>query len=83
MKHSIENNQELAHASDERELGVLPVGTQPQIESSDGRIATNSRYRRHIQNMPDPFASTPDATAAAQFSTIAAKCCQTGQLFSI
>jgi len=35
VKHGIENNQELAHTSDERGLGVFTIGTQPQIESSD------------------------------------------------
>ncbi len=79
VKHGIENNEELAHAGDERELGVLTVGTQPQIESSDGRIAANSRHRRHIQDAPDLCASTPDTTTAALFSTVAVKWCQTGQ----
>ena len=32
----MENNEKLAHASDERGLGVLPIGAQPQIESCDG-----------------------------------------------
>jgi hypothetical protein len=30
-------------------LSVLTIGTQPQVESSDGRIAANSRRRRHVQ----------------------------------
>src|SRR6266436_3916045 len=36
VKHGIENNEELAHTGDERGLGVLTVGAQPQVESSDG-----------------------------------------------
>ena len=79
VKHDIENNEELAHAGDERGLCVLTIGTQPQIESSDSGIAANSRHRRHIQDAPDLCASAPDTTAAAQFSTIAVKWCQSGQ----
>ncbi len=79
MKHGIENNQEFAHTGDERGLGVLTIGTQPQIESSDGGIAANSRYRRHIQDATDLGASTPDTTTAAHASTVAVKWCQTGQ----
>src|ERR1700730_5560281 len=33
VKHGIENNEELAHAGDERGLSVLTVGAQPQIEN--------------------------------------------------
>jgi hypothetical protein len=79
VKHGIENNKEFAHAGDERGLGVLTIGTQPQIESSDGGIAANSRHRRHIQDAPDLCATAPDTTAAAQFPTIAVKRCQPGQ----
>ena len=86
MQHGIENHEELAHASDERGLGVLTIGTQPQIESSDGGIAANARYRCHIEDAPDLGASTPDATAAAHVSTVAVKWREPGQrgdLFSI
>src|SRR5712692_3921241 len=79
VKHSIENNEELAHTGDERGLGVLTVGAQPEIESSDGGIAAHSRHRRHIQDAPHLCASAPDTTAAAQFSTIAVKRRQPGQ----
>src|SRR5271167_2623277 len=79
VKHGIENNEELAHAGDERGLGVLTIGTQPQIESSDGRIAAHTCHRRHIQDTPDLGASTPDTTTAAHASTVAVKWCQTGQ----
>ena len=41
VQHGIENHEEFAHAGDERGLGVLTLGMQPQIESSDGRIAAN------------------------------------------
>jgi len=78
VKHGIENNKEFALAGDERGLGVLTIGTQ-QIESSDGRIAANSRHRSHIQDAPDLCASARDTTAAAQFSNIAVKRCQPGQ----
>src|SRR6266850_2074733 len=44
VKHGIENNEELAHTGDERGLGVFTVGTQPQIESSDGGIAADSSH---------------------------------------
>ena len=46
-------------------LACLPLAMQPQIESSDGRIAANCRHRRHIQDAPDLCASTPDTTTAA------------------
>jgi hypothetical protein len=71
VQHGVENNEQLAYAGGERGLGVLSAGTQPQIESSDGGIATDSRHCRHIQDAPDLRASAPDTTAAAQFSTIA------------
>jgi hypothetical protein len=48
VKHDIENNEKLAHAGDERELDMLTIGTQPEIEGSDGGIAANARHRRHI-----------------------------------
>jgi hypothetical protein len=34
VKHGVENNEELAHTGDERELGLLAIGTQSQTESS-------------------------------------------------
>ena len=43
VQHGIENNEELAHAGGERGFGVLTIGPQPQIESSDGGITTDSR----------------------------------------
>jgi hypothetical protein len=79
VKHGVEDNQEFAHTGDERGFGVLPVGTQPQIESFDGGIAANSRYRRHIQDAPDLGAAAPNTTTAAHASTIAIKWCQTGE----
>ena len=75
VQHGIENNEELAHAGGERGFGVLTIGPQPQTESSDGGITTDSRHCRHIQDAPDLGASTPDTPAAAQFSTIADKWC--------
>ena len=48
VKHGVENNEELAHTGDERGLGVFIIGTQPQIESSDGGIAADSSRRFHI-----------------------------------
>jgi hypothetical protein len=53
VKHSIKNNEELTHAGGKRRLGMLAVGAQPQIESSDGGIAANSRHGCHIQHPPD------------------------------
>src|SRR5947209_1638126 len=79
MKHGIEDDEELTHAGGKRGLGVFTIGTQSQIESSDSGIAANPRHRRHIEDAPDLCASTPNTTAAAQFSTIAVKWCQTGQ----
>src|SRR5216684_1688568 len=79
VKHGIENNEELAHTGDERGLGVLTVGAQPQIEGSDGGIAAHSRHRRHIQDAPHLCASAPDTTAAAHISTVAVKWCETSQ----
>ena len=48
VKHGIENNQKLAHAGDERGLGMLSVGTQPPIEDSDSGIAPHACHRCHI-----------------------------------
>src|SRR6185312_2038127 len=65
---------------------MLAAGAQPQIESSDSRIAANSRHRRHIQDAPDLGASAPDTTAAAHASTVAVKWRQPGEsgdLFAI
>ena len=79
VEHGVENDEELTHAGDERGLGVLAAGTQPQIESSDGGIAAASRHCCHIQDAPYLRASAPDTTASAQIPTIAVKWCQTGQ----
>jgi len=79
VKHGVENNEELAHTRDERGLGVLPIGAQPQIEGSDGGIAANTCHRRHIQDAPNLGAAAPDTTTAAHASTVAVKWCQTGQ----
>src|SRR6266478_1498838 len=79
VKHGIENNEELAHTGDERGLGVLTVGAQPQIESSDGGIAAHSRHRRHIQDAPHLCASAPDTTTAPHISTVAVEWCETSQ----
>ena len=74
-KHGVENNEELAHAGDARGLGVLAIGTQSQIVSSDGGIAANSGHCSHIQDAPNLGASTPDTTAAAHASAVAVKWC--------
>src|SRR6266852_3232719 len=79
VKHGIENNEELAHTGDERGLGVLTVGAQPQIESSDSGIAAHSRHRRHIQDAPHLCASAPDTTTAPYISTVAVEWCETSQ----
>ena len=79
VQHGIENHKELAHAGDERGLGVLTIGAQSEIESSDSWIAANARHRRHIQDAPNLGTSTPDTTTAAQTTTVAVKWCQTGQ----
>jgi hypothetical protein len=52
VKHGIENNEKLAHAGNECGLGMLTVGTQPEIEGSDGGITANSGHRPHIQAKP-------------------------------
>jgi hypothetical protein len=75
VKPDIENNEKLVHADYERGLGMLTAGTQPQIQSSDGGIAANPSH----QDAPDLSASTPDTTAAAQFSTIAVEWRQPSQ----
>src|SRR5712692_4398382 len=75
----IENNEELTHAGGQRGLGMLAVGAQPQIESSEGGIAANSRHGCHIQHPADLGAATPDTTAAAHISTVAVKWCETSQ----
>jgi hypothetical protein len=59
VQHGIENHEELAHAGDERGLGVLTIGAQSEIESSDSWIAANARYRRHIQDAPNLGTSHP------------------------
>src|SRR5713226_1243005 len=79
VKHGIENNEELTHAGGKCGLGMLAVGAQPQIESSDGGIAANSRHGCHIQHPADLGAATPDTTAAAHISTVAVKWCETSQ----
>src|SRR6266851_3020864 len=58
---------------------MLAVGAQPQIESSDGGIAANSRHGCHIQHPADLGAATPDRTTAAHISTVAVKWCETSQ----
>ena len=79
VKHGIENDKELAHAGGQRGLGMLTIGTQPQIESFDGRIAANARHRRHIQDAPDLGTATSDTAAAAHVSTVAVKWCEASQ----
>ena len=79
VQHGIENNEELTHAGGQCGLGMLAVGAQPQIESSDGGIAANSRHGCHIQHPADLGAATPDTTAAAHISTVAVKWCETSQ----
>src|SRR6266851_6063195 len=79
VKHGIENNEELAHTGDERGLGVLTVGAQPQIESSDGGIAAHSRHARHIQDAPHLCAAAPDTTTAPHISTVAVEWCEPSQ----
>ena len=56
VNHGVENNEKLAHAGDERGLGVLPIGTQPQIESSDGGI----RFGHYLE----PFWPSPASSVA-------------------
>src|ERR1700693_4063626 len=63
VEHGVENDEELTHAGDERGLGALAAATQPQIESSDGGIAADSRHCCHIQDAPCLRASAPDTTA--------------------
>src|SRR5260370_42546065 len=63
VKHGIENNEELAPTGDERGLGVLTVGAQPQIESSDGGISAHSRLPCPIPVAPPLCAASPGSAA--------------------
>jgi hypothetical protein len=51
VQHGIENHKELAHAGDEGGLGVLTIGPQSEIESSDSWIAANARHRRRALSL--------------------------------
>ncbi len=80
---AIEDDEQLAHAGGKSRFGMLACGTQLQIEGSNGWIAADSRYRRHVQYTPYFGASAPDATTAPQGTTVTVKrgqACQSGDL---
>ena len=48
--HGIENRQQLAHASDERDFEQFALGSQPVVEVSDYGIASGGDQGRHVQS---------------------------------
>jgi hypothetical protein len=67
------------------DLGYFP---RPQlgVKVLDDRIGTDRGDHSHIQDAPDPGATTPDTTAFAQATAVAVKGRQSGQcgdLFTI
>jgi hypothetical protein len=55
-EHSVEDHEELAHATSERRLGMQPTLAQPCVEILNDRVSAN---RRHLQYAPHLSASAP------------------------
>src|SRR5438132_11863538 len=80
--HGVEDDDELAHAGDERDLRLLPFGDQAKIESLEHRVVPcRSPKTSHIEEIADLAASALDVAFAAPSAAvvIVRRCAQQGR----
>lgn len=68
--HGIENRQELAHTSRQRNLRHFASCTQALIKPFEDGLIPNCNERTHVQDGPDMGASAPRRAAAPQGATV-------------
>src|SRR6266536_2932834 len=59
-KHRVEDGDDLAHHSDEDDLGFLSGGREAIVEGSELGIATAADQSRHVQHAPHRRTAAPD-----------------------
>ena len=73
LKHSIENNKQLPHASGKSHLFRLPNRTEVLIERLDNRIVACGYQGSHVQRCSDCSSPSPHCTLTSQSPTITVK----------
>src|ERR1700730_19047142 len=69
--HGVENDDELAHAGDERNLRFLPFGDQAAIESLEhGVVRCRGPKTSHVEEIADLAASARDVAFAAPSAAV-------------
>src|ERR1700682_6750160 len=76
-QHGIEDDQELAHASDHDDLELFAA--KPLGEGGDHRIACPCRETCHIQHLPHCRPSTLDMAVTAALAAVIVEGSDTGQ----
>src|SRR5262245_9254046 len=69
--HGIEDDEELALADDEGDLGEFAGGTEALVRRGDGAIPANGGEGCHREDGADGGASTPDGASATQGAAVA------------
>ena len=69
--HGVEDDDELTHAGDERNLRLLAFGNQATIEGLEHRIVPRrGAEASHVEEIAHPAASALDLALAASFAAI-------------
>jgi hypothetical protein len=86
FNHRIKNREQLAHASDQRDIEKFAVSSQPFIEVSDHAVASGSDQRSHVQLTTHWSSAAPNRAATFEGTAVAGERSQAGQsrdLFAI
>ena len=86
FNHRIKNREQLAHASDQRDLEKFAVSSQPFIEVSDHAVASGSDQRSHVQRTTHWSSAAPNRAPTFEGTAVAGERSQAGQsrdLFAI
>ncbi len=73
LDHRIQDRQQLAQASGQRDLLFFAGGQQPLIERFDHGIVASGHQRAHMQEGPNASAPTPNPAFASLAPTIPIK----------
>src|SRR5574343_564692 len=73
--HCVENRENFAHASHQRNLGRLARCTQPLVERLDGRVKAHCAESCHVQRGPYIGPASPHRALAAHLAAVVVQGC--------
>lgn len=68
--HGVEDDQQLSHAGGEGDFGFFPLGLEPGIEGFEYGVMASGDEGGHVERRPESGSAAPDASLAAELSTI-------------